>query len=147
MLPCTLLRHIDNLVQKKKIYMYHIWAHHEQLENQKYKQQRSLIKVENSWFSVSPSHKSLWMQHIIIELHLQWNAKLTVPSSIFNNACCTPSPDTSLLMLRLSAWLMKMKWSYQVKKIHTSPSTKGGRERWIKEPRRTFLVILSTSSM
>lgn len=30
--------------------------------------------------------------------------KLTVPSSIFNSACWTPSPETSLLRLMLSAW-------------------------------------------
>lgn len=30
--------------------------------------------------------------------------QLTVPSSIFNNACWTPSPETSLLIFRLSAW-------------------------------------------
>jgi hypothetical protein len=29
--------------------------------------------------------------------------KLTVPSRIFNSACCTPSPETSLLRLMLSA--------------------------------------------
>lgn len=30
----------------------------------------------------------------------------TVPSNIFNNACWTPSPDTSRLMFTLSAWTM-----------------------------------------
>jgi len=33
----------------------------------------------------------------------------TVPSSIFSKACWTPSPDTSLLILRLSACKMKIK--------------------------------------
>lgn len=37
--------------------------------------------------------------------------ELTVPSSIFSNACWTPSPDTSLLILRLSACIVTQKMS------------------------------------
>jgi hypothetical protein len=71
-----------------------------EVEEAKYGQ---LLCLHTVYVAVSqilfPSKEGMWLRHAKYE-YTMWPRKLldalTVPSNIFSNACCTPSPDTSL---------------------------------------------------